>query len=86
MVQEQPQQSRGWASASRVAADTGVVHIRDSKTVTGPITRVSREAWAEFVEEARPSYVKREPGRPIKDGRAHAPATWAGKGLACRTS
>ncbi|MEU5086166.1 DUF397 domain-containing protein [Streptomyces sp. NPDC021356] len=35
-----------------VAADTGVVHVRDSKAVTGPVIRVSREAWAGFVGEA----------------------------------
>ncbi|MFR9788390.1 DUF397 domain-containing protein [Streptomyces sp. MB22_4] len=35
-----------------VAADTGVVHIRDSKAVSGPVIRVSREAWAGFVREA----------------------------------
>ncbi|MCQ9182897.1 DUF397 domain-containing protein [Streptomyces sp. IBSBF 2953] len=35
-----------------VAAATGVVHIRDSKAVAGPIIRVSREAWAGFVGEA----------------------------------
>jgi hypothetical protein len=35
-----------------VAADTGVVHIRDSKAVAGPVIRVSREAWAGFVGEA----------------------------------
>ncbi|WP_340380335.1 DUF397 domain-containing protein [Streptomyces sp. SS7] len=35
-----------------VAASTGVVHIRDSKAVAGPVIRVSREAWAGFVGEA----------------------------------
>ncbi|MFF2363297.1 DUF397 domain-containing protein [Streptomyces sp. NPDC058122] len=35
-----------------VAADTGVVHIRDSKAAAGPVIRVSREAWAGFVREA----------------------------------
>ncbi|MFJ4947574.1 DUF397 domain-containing protein [Streptomyces sp. NPDC088760] len=35
-----------------VAAGTGVVHIRDSKAVGGPVIRVSREAWAGFVREA----------------------------------
>jgi hypothetical protein len=35
-----------------VAADTGVVHIRDSKALPGPVLRVSREAWAGFVREA----------------------------------
>ncbi|MEW2047588.1 DUF397 domain-containing protein [Streptomyces sp. NPDC005476] len=35
-----------------VAAGTGVVHIRDSKTAAGPVIRVSREAWAGFVGEA----------------------------------
>ncbi|MFF6878139.1 DUF397 domain-containing protein [Streptomyces sp. NPDC012474] len=35
-----------------VAADMGTVHIRDSKTVAGPVVRVSREAWAGFVGEA----------------------------------
>jgi hypothetical protein len=35
-----------------VAAGTGVVHIRDSKAVSGPVIRVSREAWAGFVGEA----------------------------------
>jgi hypothetical protein len=32
-----------------VAAGTGVVHVRDSKTVAGPILTVSRAAWAGFV-------------------------------------
>ncbi|MFJ7150804.1 DUF397 domain-containing protein [Streptomyces sp. NPDC100445] len=35
-----------------IAADTRSVHIRDSKAVTGPVVRVSREAWAGFVGEA----------------------------------
>ncbi|MFE1028106.1 DUF397 domain-containing protein [Streptomyces sp. NPDC058818] len=35
-----------------VAAGTGVVHIRDSKAIAGPVIRVSREAWAGFVGEA----------------------------------
>ncbi|EFE66552.1 DUF397 domain-containing protein [Streptomyces viridosporus] len=35
-----------------VAAGTGIVHIRDSKAVAGPVIRVSREAWAGFVREA----------------------------------
>ncbi|MER8000299.1 DUF397 domain-containing protein [Streptomyces sp. NPDC095613] len=35
-----------------VAARTGIVHIRDSKAVAGPVIRVSREAWAGFVGEA----------------------------------
>ncbi|MGI5429145.1 DUF397 domain-containing protein [Streptomyces sp. CA-179760] len=35
-----------------VAADTGVVHIRDSKAVAGPVIRVSGEAWAGFIGEA----------------------------------
>ncbi|MEY7976315.1 DUF397 domain-containing protein [Streptomyces pilosus] len=35
-----------------VAANTGVVHIRDSKATTGPVVRVTREAWAGFVREA----------------------------------
>ncbi|MGC9439534.1 DUF397 domain-containing protein [Streptomyces sp. WG5] len=35
-----------------VAADTGVVHIRDSKAMAGPVIRVSREAWAGFVGKA----------------------------------
>jgi len=30
-----------------VAAATGVVHVRDSKAVPGPVVRVSREAWAD---------------------------------------
>ncbi|WP_407288164.1 DUF397 domain-containing protein [Streptomyces sp. BP-8] len=34
------------------AAGTGVVHIRDSKVVAGPVIRVSREAWAAFVGDA----------------------------------
>lgn len=34
-----------------VAANTGAVHIRDSKTVAGPVIRVSREAWAGFLGE-----------------------------------
>ncbi|GGS24008.1 hypothetical protein GCM10010269_73430 [Streptomyces humidus] len=35
-----------------IATGTGVVHIRDSKAVAGPVVRVSREAWAGFVGEA----------------------------------
>ncbi|MDQ0406919.1 MULTISPECIES: DUF397 domain-containing protein [unclassified Streptomyces] len=35
-----------------VAASTGVVHIRDSKAMAGPVIRVSREAWAGFLGEA----------------------------------
>ncbi|MFI1027031.1 DUF397 domain-containing protein [Streptomyces sp. NPDC020951] len=35
-----------------VAAGTGVVHIRDSKAVAGPVIRVSRAAWAGFVGES----------------------------------
>ncbi|MFE1577199.1 DUF397 domain-containing protein [Streptomyces fradiae] len=35
-----------------VAAGAGIVHIRDSKAVDGPVVRVSREAWAGFVGEA----------------------------------
>ncbi|MFE7839540.1 DUF397 domain-containing protein [Streptomyces sp. NPDC057474] len=35
-----------------VAAGTGVVHIRDSKAVAGPVIRVSREAWAGFIGKA----------------------------------
>jgi len=35
-----------------IAADTEAVHIRDSKSVTGPVIHVSREAWAGFVGEA----------------------------------
>ncbi|WNZ08152.1 DUF397 domain-containing protein [Streptomyces sp. 11x1] len=35
-----------------VAADPGAVHIRDSKTVAGPVVRVSREAWAKFIGKA----------------------------------
>ncbi|MGW2335524.1 DUF397 domain-containing protein [Streptomyces sp. NPDC001685] len=35
-----------------VAADTGAVHIRDSKAVAGPVIRVSRAAWAGFIEQA----------------------------------
>ncbi|MFD9319129.1 DUF397 domain-containing protein [Streptomyces sp. NPDC060053] len=35
-----------------VAADTGVVHVRDSKAMAGPVVRVSREAWAGFVGSA----------------------------------
>ncbi|MGW2259691.1 DUF397 domain-containing protein [Streptomyces sp. NPDC001780] len=35
-----------------VAARTGVVHVRDSKAVAGPVIRVSRKAWAGFVGEA----------------------------------
>ncbi|GLX47781.1 hypothetical protein Shyhy01_07310 [Streptomyces hygroscopicus subsp. hygroscopicus] len=34
------------------AADTGVVYIRDSKAVAGPIIRVSHETWAGFVRKA----------------------------------
>ncbi|MFF8594875.1 DUF397 domain-containing protein [Streptomyces sp. NPDC015220] len=32
-----------------VAAATAVVHVRDSKAVTGSMLTVSREAWAGFV-------------------------------------
>ncbi|SCD52893.1 protein of unknown function [Streptomyces sp. BpilaLS-43] len=32
-----------------VAAGTGVVYVRDSKAVAGPVVRVSREAWSGFV-------------------------------------
>ncbi|MEU5809103.1 DUF397 domain-containing protein [Streptomyces sp. NPDC047718] len=32
-----------------VAAGTGVVHVRDSKTVPGPVLQVSRETWARFI-------------------------------------
>ncbi|MEV7321460.1 DUF397 domain-containing protein [Streptomyces sp. NPDC093970] len=32
-----------------VAATPGVVHIRDSKAVAGPVMRVSRAAWAGFL-------------------------------------
>ncbi|MFF9627910.1 DUF397 domain-containing protein [Streptomyces fradiae] len=35
-----------------VAAGAGIVHIRDSKAVAGPVVCVSREAWAGFVGEA----------------------------------
>ncbi|QDY79469.1 DUF397 domain-containing protein [Streptomyces qinzhouensis] len=28
---------------------TGAVHVRDSKAVTGPVLRMSPEAWAGFV-------------------------------------
>ncbi|MFD5806785.1 MULTISPECIES: DUF397 domain-containing protein [unclassified Streptomyces] len=35
-----------------VAAGTGVVHIRDSKAMAGPVIRVSREAWDGFIGEA----------------------------------
>ncbi|MGV9557473.1 DUF397 domain-containing protein [Streptomyces sp. NPDC003522] len=35
-----------------VATATGIVHIRDSKAATGPVVRVSREAWAGFLREA----------------------------------
>jgi hypothetical protein len=38
-----------------VAAGSGVVHIRDSKAATGPDIRVSSEAWAGFVKQARRS-------------------------------
>jgi hypothetical protein len=33
----------------KVAAGTAVVHVRDSKAVTGPMLTVSREAWTGFV-------------------------------------
>ncbi|TXJ84301.1 DUF397 domain-containing protein [Streptomyces lavendulae] len=32
-----------------VAAGTAVVHIRDSKAITGPRLTVSRKTWAGFV-------------------------------------
>ncbi|MFE9180932.1 DUF397 domain-containing protein [Streptomyces sp. NPDC007126] len=32
-----------------VVTDTAVVHVRDSKAVTGPIVTVSPEAWVGFV-------------------------------------
>ncbi|GAA2957512.1 MULTISPECIES: DUF397 domain-containing protein [Streptomyces] len=35
-----------------VAAGTGVVYVRDSKAVAGPVVRVSREAWSGFVGSA----------------------------------
>ncbi|MFG2545950.1 DUF397 domain-containing protein [Streptomyces sp. NPDC048594] len=35
-----------------VAAGTGVVYVRDSKAIAGPVLRVSREAWAGFLGEA----------------------------------
>ncbi|MFJ2257263.1 DUF397 domain-containing protein [Streptomyces sp. NPDC087844] len=35
-----------------IAAGTGVVHVRDSKAVAGPVVRLSREAWAGFIETA----------------------------------
>ncbi|MFG3159823.1 DUF397 domain-containing protein [Streptomyces sp. NPDC048232] len=34
-----------------VAAGTGVVYVRDSKAIAGPVVRVSREAWAGFLGE-----------------------------------
>jgi hypothetical protein len=40
------------AQCVEVAAGTGVVHVRDSKAVTGPVIHVSSDAWAEFVKEA----------------------------------
>lgn len=35
-----------------VAAGTAAVHVRDSKTATGPVLTVSRTAWTEFVGTA----------------------------------
>jgi hypothetical protein len=35
-----------------VATSTGVVHIRDSKTIAGPVIRVSPKAWTGFVRRA----------------------------------
>ncbi|WP_073950389.1 DUF397 domain-containing protein [Streptomyces kebangsaanensis] len=35
-----------------VATGTAAVHVRDSKTVAGPMLTVSREAWAGFVGSA----------------------------------
>ncbi|MFJ7767343.1 DUF397 domain-containing protein [Streptomyces sp. NPDC097107] len=32
-----------------VAADTVVVHVRDSKAAAGPVIAMSRDAWAGFV-------------------------------------
>ncbi|MFG3214307.1 DUF397 domain-containing protein [Streptomyces tendae] len=32
-----------------VAADTGTVHVRDSKAAAGPVVTVSPDAWAGFV-------------------------------------
>ncbi|MCX5413602.1 DUF397 domain-containing protein [Streptomyces sp. NBC_00059] len=32
-----------------VAAGAGTVFVRDSKSVTGPVLQVSREAWSGFV-------------------------------------
>jgi hypothetical protein len=32
-----------------VATAAAVVHVRDSKAVTGPVLTVSRETWAGFV-------------------------------------
>ncbi|HBF85119.1 MAG TPA: DUF397 domain-containing protein [Streptomyces sp.] len=35
-----------------VAAGTGVVYVRDSKAVAGPVVRVSADAWSGFVGSA----------------------------------
>ncbi|WP_331453465.1 DUF397 domain-containing protein [Streptomyces sp. SS162] len=35
-----------------VAAAGEVVHVRDSKAVAGPVVRVSRAAWAGFLQGA----------------------------------
>jgi hypothetical protein len=40
-----------------VATGTGVVHVRDSKTVAGPLIAVSPETWAGFVVLAASSKV-----------------------------
>ncbi|MFE9701851.1 DUF397 domain-containing protein [Streptomyces sp. NPDC005930] len=32
-----------------MASDTRSVHVRDSQAVPGPVVRVSREAWAQFI-------------------------------------
>ncbi|MFJ8330972.1 DUF397 domain-containing protein [Streptomyces sp. NPDC094437] len=33
-----------------VAATPATVHVRDSKSVAGPVFSVSRAAWVEFIE------------------------------------
>ena len=35
-----------------VATDTGAVHVRDSKTTSGPVLTVSPDAWAGFIASA----------------------------------
>lgn len=47
---------QGMAALEKKAIELlSYVHVRDSKAVTGPVVRVSREAWAGFVWSASPA-------------------------------